>query len=83
MLNNSFGFDGITGSPRTAWKGGAIWGEGSTINFVEKGVSYVVCFGKDNVQANFYPDFPDLRSAVAATYWPSRDLFPDFGIPSF
>ena len=71
LLNNSFGFDGVQGSPRQAWKGGAIWGLSSTLNFVDQGISYVVCFGKNEVGGAFYPDFPALRSAIAATSWPS------------
>jgi CubicO group peptidase (beta-lactamase class C family) len=83
ILGNSFGFDGVQGSPRQAWKGGLLWGLSSTVNFVEQGISYVVCCSKDNTGSSFYPDFPALRSAVANTTWPSQDLFPTFGIPSF
>jgi hypothetical protein len=83
LLNNSFGFDGVQGLPRQAWKGGAIWGLSSTLHFVDQGISYVVCFGKNEVGGGFYPDFPALRSAVAATSWPSQDLFPAFGLPPF
>jgi CubicO group peptidase (beta-lactamase class C family) len=83
MLNNAFGFDGVSTGPRRGWKGGAMWGQGSTIHVVENGVSYVVCLGQNDVPGGFYSDFPALRSAVAATTWPAGDLFPTFGIPSF
>ena len=85
MLSNSSGWDftyGIGGGKWHAVKGGLLSGLQSMINYNEGGTSYFIAWNKNDLKGTFYPSFPQLEAAFAATSWNSSDLFNYFGMHS-
>lgn len=85
ILKNSYGFDFSTGSH--AVKGGYLSGLQSMANFTAGGLTYVVMWSRNEVDMGvdaWYPEFPELTTAINATTIPAgTDLFPTNGIPKF
>jgi hypothetical protein len=51
-------------------------------------ISIVLCWNRSDITEGgndgwWYPDFPALLNAARAHTWPTTDLFPLFGMPSF
>jgi len=86
MLKGQYGWDlmsPIGGGTYHGVKGGYLPGLQSSVSFTSGGVSYVVYWNKDRLQeGQFYPSFPELEAAIAATTFAAPDLFPIYSMPS-
>jgi CubicO group peptidase (beta-lactamase class C family) len=85
MFRDSSGWDSTSGIGSGKWhavKGGLISGLQSMINYNEGGIAYFIAWNKNDLKGTFYPSFPELEAAFAATSWNSSDLFNYFGLGS-
>jgi len=86
MLKGQYGWDSMSpigGGAYQGVKGGYLPGLQSSVSFTSGGVSYVVYWNKDRLQeGQFYPSFPELEAAIAATTFAAPDLFPVYNMPS-
>jgi CubicO group peptidase (beta-lactamase class C family) len=66
-------------------KGGLIINAAGVLQFNGEW-GFVLCFGSPaqvpNQQPVWYPDFTPMMNIATTTSWSSKDLFPDFGMPS-
>jgi hypothetical protein len=65
-----------------ASKGGWLPGQGSVVTFTTGGFGFVIALN-GNKRAGVKTDwFDPVSKAATAHSWPSKDLFPEFGMPS-
>jgi CubicO group peptidase (beta-lactamase class C family) len=81
------GFDGAaiqdaSNHVYSASKGGWLPGQGSVVTFTTGGFGFVIALN-GNKRAGVKTDwFDPVAKAATAHSWPSKDLFPEFGMPS-
>jgi CubicO group peptidase (beta-lactamase class C family) len=81
------GWDGMSEGPAGVFsgqKGGLLQTSQNVNHYESNGFSFVLCWNQVGVKGDWYPNFPELMSALQSnTASLTADLFPSYGMPAF